>query len=158
VGPGPRARGWSTALSFRRPSLPTSAGCPWRRHSFPLLPPAFGGKDVHQHREGGPRAEPQLHPSRPQLLGVGSKMCCGSISLALTALVSPPTLPPTAKRSTTACPPHRRRSHRAQVCCTRSAPCAAGHRKPRRTDASWGVVQDVVRHGDGSRALPAQPY
>ena len=57
------------ASSFRRPSSPTSAGCPWRRRSFSLLPPAFGGKDVHQPREGGQRAEPRLHPSRPNSLG-----------------------------------------------------------------------------------------
>jgi hypothetical protein len=78
------------ASSFRRPSLPTSAGCPWRRRSFPFLPPAFGGKDVHQPREGGQRAEPRLHPSCPQLLGVGSEPCCGSISLALMASALPP--------------------------------------------------------------------
>jgi hypothetical protein len=41
------------ASSFRRPSSPTSAGCPWRRCSFPLLPPAFGGKGDHQPHEGG---------------------------------------------------------------------------------------------------------
>jgi hypothetical protein len=57
------------ASSFRRPSLPTSAGCPWRRRSFPLLPPAFGGKDDHQPREGGHRVEPRFHPSRPDSLG-----------------------------------------------------------------------------------------
>jgi hypothetical protein len=45
------------ASSFRRPSSPTSVGSPWRRRSFPLLPPAFGGKDVHQPHESGQRAE-----------------------------------------------------------------------------------------------------
>jgi hypothetical protein len=78
------------ASSFRRPSSPTSAGCPRRRRSFPLLPPAFGGKDVPQPREGGQWAEPRLHPSCPQPLGVGSEPCCGSISLALMASPSPP--------------------------------------------------------------------
>jgi hypothetical protein len=78
------------ASSFRRPSSPTSARCSWGRHFFPLLPPAFGGKDVHQPFEGGQWAELRLHPLRPQLFGVGSKSCCGSISLALMASVPPP--------------------------------------------------------------------
>jgi hypothetical protein len=64
---------WCPASSFRRPSSPTSAGCPWRRHSFPLLPPAFGGKDDHQPREGGQRAEPRLHPTRPPTLWGGKR-------------------------------------------------------------------------------------
>jgi hypothetical protein len=138
------------ASSFRRPSSPTSAGYPWRQRSFPLLPPAFRGKDVHQPREGGQRAEPRLHPSRPQLFGVGSKPCCGSISLALMALVPPPTLPPAAKRSVASRPPHGRWSRRAQVRRTRSA---AGHCRPRCSDAARGVVQDVVRRGGGDRVL-----
>jgi hypothetical protein len=81
------------ASSFSRPSSPTSTGCPWRRRSFPLLPPASGGKDDHQPREGGQRAEPRVHPSRPQLFGVGSESCCGSIYLASMASVPPPTPP-----------------------------------------------------------------
>jgi hypothetical protein len=80
-----------SASSFRQPSSPTSERCPWGRRSFPLLPPAFGGKDVHQPREGGQRAKSRLHLScPPQLLGVGSEPCCGSISLALMDSVSPP--------------------------------------------------------------------
>jgi hypothetical protein len=77
------------ASSFRRPSSPTSTGCPWGRRSFPLLPPAFGGKDVHQPCEGGQQAELWLHPSRPQIFGVGSEPCCGSISSAWMASVLP---------------------------------------------------------------------
>jgi hypothetical protein len=126
------------ASSFRRPSSPTSTGCPWRRRSFPLLPPAFGGKDVHQPHEGGQRAELRPHPSCPQLFGVGSEPCCGSISLALMASVPPPKPPPATKRSVAARPPHGRRSRRAQVRRTRSTPCAAGHRRPRRSDATRG--------------------
>jgi hypothetical protein len=98
------------------------------------------GKDVHQPCEGGQRTEPRLHPSCPQLFGVGSKPCCGSISLALMASVPPPTPPPAAKRSVAARPPHGRRSRRAQVCRTRSAPYAVGHRRPRYSDAPWGVI------------------
>jgi hypothetical protein len=49
------------ASSFRWPSSPTSARCPWGQRFFPLLPPTFGGKDVHQPCEGGKRAELQLH-------------------------------------------------------------------------------------------------
>jgi hypothetical protein len=121
---------WRPASSFRRPSSPTSTGCPWRRRPFPLLPPAFGGKDDHQPREGGQRAEPRLHPSRPQLFGVGSETCCGSISLALMALVPPPTLPPAAKRGMAVRPSHGRRSRRAQVRHIRGVPCAAGRTAP----------------------------
>ena len=55
---------WCPVSSSRRPSSPTSAGCPWRRCSFLLLPPAFGGKDDYQPRGGGQRAEPRLHPMR----------------------------------------------------------------------------------------------
>jgi hypothetical protein len=116
---------WRSASSFRRPSLPTSAGCPWRRRSFPLLSPAFRGKDDHQPHEGGRRAEPRLHPSHPQLFGVGSEPCCGSISLALMALVPPLTLPPATKRGMAVRPPHGRRSRRAQVRHIRGVPCAA---------------------------------
>jgi hypothetical protein len=101
------------ASSFRQPSSPTSAGCPWRRRSFPLLPPAFGGKDVHQPCEGEQRAEPRLHPSRPQLFGVGSEPCCGSISLALMALAPPSTALPAAKQSVAARPPYGGRSRRS---------------------------------------------
>jgi hypothetical protein len=121
---------WRPTSSFRRPSSPTSAGCPWRRHSFPLLPPAFGGKDDHQPREGGQRAEPRLHPSRPQLFGVGSEPCCGSIFLASMALLPPPMLPPAAKRGVAVRPPHGRRSRRAKVRRIRSVPCATGHTAP----------------------------
>jgi hypothetical protein len=124
------------ASSFRRLSSSASAGCPWRRRSFPLLPPAFGGKDVYQPREHGQRVEQRLHPSRPQLFGVGSEPCCSSISLALMASV-----PPLAtKRSVVARPPHGRRSRRAQVRRARSAPCAAGHRnrRPRCSDTALG--------------------
>jgi hypothetical protein len=110
------------ASSFRQPSSPTSARCLWRRRFFPLLPPAFGGKDVHQPCEGGQRAELRLHPPRElHLHGVGSEPCCGSISLALMASVPPPMV-------------------------------SAG---PAAEDATQEVVQDVVRHGDGGRALPA---
>jgi hypothetical protein len=59
--------------------------------------------------------------TRPQLFGVGSKPCCGSISLALMALVPPPTVT--------------------------TGPVAE--------DVTQEVVQDVVRRGDGGRALPA---
>jgi hypothetical protein len=118
---------WCPASSFRRPSSPTSAGCPWRRRSFPLLPPAFGGEDDQQPREGGQRAEPRLHPSRPQLFGVRSEPCRSSFFLVLMALVPPPMLPPAAKRGVAVRPPHGRWLHRAQVRRIRSVPSAAGH-------------------------------
>jgi hypothetical protein len=57
------------ASSFRRPSSPTSARCPWGRRFFPLLPPAFGGKDVHRPCEGGNQAELRLHLSASISMG-----------------------------------------------------------------------------------------
>jgi hypothetical protein len=45
-------------------------------------------------------------------------------------LVLPPTPPPTAKRGVAVCPPHGRRSRRAQVHHIRGVPCAAGHTAP----------------------------
>jgi hypothetical protein len=117
---------WRSASSFRRPSSPTSTGCPWRRHSFPLLPPAFAGKDDHQPHEGGQRAEPRLHPLCPQLFGVGSEPCCGSIFLALMALVPHPMLPLAAKRGVAVRPPHGRQSRRVQFRRIRGVPCTAG--------------------------------
>jgi hypothetical protein len=111
------------------------------------------GKDVHQPCEGGQRAEPRLHPSCPQLFGVGSESCCGSISLDLMASVPPPTPPPATKQSVAARPPHGRRSRRAQVRRTHSAPApptTIGHAAP---TPPGGVVQDVVRRGGGGRML-----
>jgi hypothetical protein len=118
---------WRPASSFRRPSSPTSVGCPWMRRSLLLLPPAFGGKDGHQPHEGGQRAESRLHPSHPQHFGVGSESCCGSISLALKDLVSPLTLPFAAKRGVAVRPPNGRRSRCTQVRHIHGVPCAAGH-------------------------------
>jgi hypothetical protein len=107
--------------SLRRPSSPTSAGCPWGRRSFPLLPPAFGGKDVHQPREGGQRAEQRLHPSRPQLFGGGKRAVLRLHLFGFNGLFA----------------------YGAYV----EVATAAGL-------AAEDVVQDVVRHGDGGRALP----
>jgi hypothetical protein len=156
----PTHLGWDTQRQFTRRSRdppgskrrqsPTSAGCPWRRRSFPLLPLAFGGKDDHQPREGGHRAEPRLHPTRPQLFGVGSEPCCGSISLALMVLVPPPTLSPAAKWSVAVRPPHERRSRRAQVHRIRGVPCVVGCTAPTLPGGSYetsyavGVVAAFV--------------
>jgi hypothetical protein len=128
---------WRPASSFRRSSSPTSAGCLWRRRSFPLLPPAFGGKDDHQPREGGQRAEPRLHPLCPQLFGVGSEPCCGSISLALMALVPPPMLPPADKWGVVVRPPHGRRSRRAQIRHIHGVHCIAGRTAPTPPEGSY---------------------
>jgi hypothetical protein len=141
--------------SFRQPSSPTSAGCPWRRRSFLLLPLAFGGRMFTSLMKVDSRLSSSSIPRVPQLPGVESESCCDSIFLALMALVPPPTPPPFAKRSVAARPPHGRRSRRAQVRRTCSAPCAAGHRRPHRSDVARGVVQDVVRRGGGNRVLLA---
>jgi hypothetical protein len=74
----------------------------------------------------------------PQLFGAGSEPCCGSISLALMALVPPPMLPPAAKRGVAARPPHGRRSRRAQFCRIRSVPCVAGRTTP---TLSWELYK-----------------
>jgi hypothetical protein len=66
-------------------------------------------------------------PRAPQLFGVGSEPCCGSISLAL---VPPPTHLPIVERGGAVRPPHGRRSRRAQVCRIRSVPCVADHAAP----------------------------
>jgi hypothetical protein len=133
------------ASSFRQPSSPTSAGCPWRRRSFPLLPLAFGGKDVHQPCEGEQRAEPRLHPSRPQLFGVGSEPCCGSIYLALMALVPPSTTLPAAKRIVAARPPYGGRSRRSAASAAPPAPPAtAGHAAPPPPGESYKTSYAVV--------------
>jgi hypothetical protein len=70
------------------------------------------------------------HDSIPQLFGVGSEPCCGSIFLALMASMPPPTLPPAAKRGVAVRPPHGRRLCRAWVRRIHSVPCAAGHAAP----------------------------
>jgi hypothetical protein len=113
---------WRPTSAFRWSLSPTSTRCPWRRRSFPLLPPSFGGKDDHRPREGGQWAKLWLHPTSPQFFGVGSEPCCGSISLALMVLVPPPMLPPTAKRGVAVRLPQGRWSHRAQVCRIRGIP------------------------------------
>jgi hypothetical protein len=64
---------WRPASSSRRPSSPTSTTCLWRRRSFPLLPPAFRGKDDYQHREDGQQAESWLHPLHPPTLWGGKR-------------------------------------------------------------------------------------
>jgi hypothetical protein len=116
---------------------------------LPASSSSIWGEDDHQPREGGQRAQPRVHPSRPQLFGVGSESCYGSISLALMASVSPPTPPPTAKRGMAARQPHGRRSRRAQVRRTRNAPLRRrppqatllrrrpGGRMRRRTSLGW---------------------
>jgi hypothetical protein len=120
---------------------------------FLFLPPASGGRMITSLVKVDSGLSHRSIPRAPQLFGVGSEPCCGSISSALMASVSPPTPPPAAKRSVAARPPHGRRSRRAQVRCTHSAPCAAGHRRPRCSDAAQGVVQDVVHRGGGGRVL-----
>jgi hypothetical protein len=60
----------------------------------------------------------------------GAVSCRVSGSLAWMALVPPPMLPPAVKWDVAVCPPHGRRSCRAQVRRTRSVPCAAGHAVP----------------------------
>jgi hypothetical protein len=85
--------------------------------------------------DSGPK--PRLHPSRPQLSGVGSEPCYGSIFLALMDLVPPPTLPPTTKRGVAVRPPHGRRSRRAQVRRIHGVPCAAGRTAPTPPEGSY---------------------
>jgi hypothetical protein len=149
-GLAPSLYPWCPASSFRRPSLPTSTGCPWRRRSFPLLPPAFGGKDDHQPREGGQRADPRLRPTRPPILWGGKRAVLrlhlfgfdgfGVASNAASHRQAGRGCPSTARATVAPCagPPHLWRPLR--------------HR-PHCSDAARGVVQDVVRRGGGGRVL-----
>jgi hypothetical protein len=141
------------------------------------LPPTLSFKDVHHPRWGGSRAESgpcplhglvtrfflqhleekDVHPpcggGEPRLRGAGwlqDVSCSVSGSLARMALVLPPTLPPAIKWGVAVRPPHGRRSRRAQVRCTHSVPCTAGHVVP---TLSRGVIQDVVRRGGGGHVL-----
>jgi hypothetical protein len=141
---------WCPASSFRRPSSPTSGGCPWRRRSFPLLPPAFGGKDDHQPREGGQRAEPRLHPTRPQFFGGGKRAVLrlhlfgfdgfGAAFNAASCRQAGRGCLSTARATVVSCvgPPHPWRPLR---------------RRPHCSDTARGVVQDAVRRGGGGRVL-----
>jgi hypothetical protein len=141
---------WCPASSFGRPSSPTSMGCPWRRCSFPLLPPAFGGKADHQPREGGQWAEPRLHPTRLQLFGGGKRAVLrlhlfgfdgfGAASNADSRRQAGHGCPSTIRATVAPCvgPLHPWRP----LC----------HR-PHCSDAARGVVQDVVRRGGGGRVL-----
>jgi hypothetical protein len=128
---------WCPVSSFRRPLSPTSAGCPWRRRSFPLLPPALGGRMITSLVEVGSGLSHGSIPRAPQFLGVGSEPCCGSISLALMALVAPPTLPPAADRGVAIRPPHGRRSRRAQVRHIHGVLRAAGRTIPTPSGGSY---------------------
>jgi hypothetical protein len=118
---------WRPASSFRRPSSPTSAGCPWRRRSFLLLPPAFGGKDGYQPREGGQWAEPRLHPSRPQLFWGRKRAVLWPYLFGFDGFGAASNAASHRRAGVAVRPPHGRRSHRALVRCIRSVPCATGH-------------------------------
>jgi hypothetical protein len=72
-GLAPRLCPWCPVSSSRRPLSPTSAGCPWRRRSFPLLPPAFGGWMITSLVEVGSGLSHSSIPRAPQYLGVGSE-------------------------------------------------------------------------------------
>ena len=76
-------------------------------------------------------------PRAPQLFGLGSEPCCGSISLALMVLVPPPMLPPAAKWGVADRPPHGRRSRRAQVHRIRGVSCAADRTAPTPPEGSY---------------------
>jgi hypothetical protein len=82
-------------------------------------------------------------PRAPQLFGVGSEPCCGSIFLALMALVPPPKLTPAAKGGVAVCPPHGRQSRCAQIRCIRGVPCAAGRTAPTSPEGSYKTLYAV---------------
>jgi hypothetical protein len=97
------------------------------------------------------------HGSIPQLFGVGSEPCCGSIFLALMALVLPPTLPPAAKRGVAVRPSHGRQLCHAQVRRIHSVPCAAIHAAPTPPGGSYKtsyVVEVATAFLDGLVLTP----
>jgi hypothetical protein len=90
--------------------------------------------------EVGSRLSHDSIPCAPQYLGVGSEPCCGSISLALMALVAPLTLPPVADRGVAVRPPHGRRSRRAQVRHIRGVPRAVSRTVPTPSGGSYKTL------------------
>jgi hypothetical protein len=98
-------------------------------------------------------------PHGPQLFRAGSEPCCGSISLALMALVSPPMLPPATKRGVAARPSHGRRSRRAQARHIRGVPCVTCHTTPTLPGGSYKTSYAVgvaVAFLDGLVLTPVQ--
>jgi hypothetical protein len=147
-GLAPSLYRWCPASSLRRPSSPTSTGCPWRQRSFPLLPPAFGGKDDHRPCEGGQRAEPRLHPTRPLILWGGKRAVLWLYLFDGFGAAS----------NAASCRQARRGC--LSTAQATDAPCASPlhpwrllRRRPHCSDAARGVVQGVVHRGGGDRVL-----
>jgi hypothetical protein len=150
-GPGPRALPVVSCFILQAAIVAYFCGMSVEATFFPASSSCIrGGRMITSLVEVGSGLSHGSIPRAPQYLGVGSKSCCGSISLALMALVPPSTLPPAADRGVAVRPPHGRRSRRAQVCHIHGVPHAAGRTVP---TPPGGVIQDVVRRGGGSRVL-----
>jgi hypothetical protein len=122
ASPDPQLQGCSSSSLGWKASRVEALPSTWA--GDPLLPLAFGG-------EGRSLALQRRQTSATRgRSAAGAVSCCVSGSLAWMALVPPQTLPLAAKWGVAVCPPHGRRSRRAQVCRIRSVPCAAGHAAP----------------------------
>jgi hypothetical protein len=149
-GLAPSLYPWCPASTFRRPSSPTSTGCPWRRCSFPLLPPAFGGKDDHQPREGGQRAELRLHPTSPPILWGGKRAVLWLHLFGFDGFGAASNAAP-RRQMGRGCPSTARAT--VALCAGLPHPWLPLHHRPHCSDAARGVIQDVVRRGGGSSVL-----
>jgi hypothetical protein len=96
-----------------------------------------GGRMIASLVEVGSGLSHGSIPLTPQYLGAGSEPCCDSITLALKALVPPPTLSPVADRGVAVRPPHGRWSRRAQVRHIRGIPHAVGRIVPTPSGGSY---------------------
>jgi hypothetical protein len=98
-------------------------------------------------------------PRAPQLFGLGSEPCCGSISLALMVLVPPLTLLHATKWGMAVRPPHGRRSRCAQVRRIRGVPCATDRTAPTLPGGSYKTsyaVEVAVAFLDGLVLTPVE--
>jgi hypothetical protein len=141
---------WCPASSFRRPSSPTSVGCSWRRRSFPLLPPAFGGRMITSLVKVDSGLSHGSIPRAPQFFLGGKRVVLRLHLFGFDGFGAASNVA-SRRRARRGCPS----TARATV-----APCAGSShpqrplcRRPRCSDAAQGDVQDVVRRGGGGRIL-----
>jgi hypothetical protein len=152
-------RGGEKRAGLRPPPCPQFQGCSssslgWKASRVGVLPSAWAGDPLLPPAFGGEGCSPALWRRRTSATrswpAAGAVSCRVSGSLAWMALAPPPAPPSTAKRGAAVRPPHGWRSCRAQVCRIRGVSLC---NRPHCSDATQGVVQDVVHHGGGGRVL-----